>query len=79
MLIEFGILNYKLIIPLIYPFFYQIRRIIHKNSKPFYELFANFLGYLFGGIIYLIVKYRIRKTSKKKEKKKKNIKNKIKK
>ena len=70
MLIEFGILNYKLIIPLIYPFFYQIRRIIHKDSKPFYELFTNFLGYLFGGLIYLIVKYRIRKTANKKGKEK---------
>ena len=60
MFIEFGILNYKLLIPFIYPLFYQIRRLIHENSKPFYEIFINFFGYLFGGIIYLIVKYRIK-------------------
>ncbi len=68
MLIEFGIINYKLLIPLIYPLFYQIRRFIHNDSKPFYELFTNFLGYLFSGLIYLIFKYRTRSTINEKQK-----------
>ena len=49
MLIEFGLINYKLLIPFIYPIFYQIRRYIHKNSNPYYILFTEYLGYLFGG------------------------------
>ena len=62
MWIELGIINYKLIIPFIYPFFYQIRRLIHKEDKrPLFEFFANYCGYLLGGIIYLIVKYRMKR------------------
>ena len=69
MFIELGILNLKLLIPLMYPLFYQIRRYIHKNSNPFYVLFTDFIGYLFGGIIFLIIKFRMRKINKKKENK----------
>ena len=66
MLIEWGIINYKLIIPLIYPFLYQIRRFIHKNdTKPFYEFFTNYCGYLFSGIIYLIIIIRMKNLEKK--------------
>ena len=53
MLIEFGIIDYKIIIPLIYPIFYQIRRLIHKDDeKALFEFFTNFCGYLFSGIVY---------------------------
>ena len=62
MWIESGIINYKLIIPLIYPLFYQIRRIIHKNDeKPFLQFFTNYLGYLLSGLIYLFIKWRMKK------------------
>ena len=69
MWIELGIINYKLIIPLIYPLFYQIRRLLHNgDKKPSYEIFTNYCGYLLSGIIYLII---IKRTKAKKE----NLKN----
>ena len=63
MLIEFGILNYRLLIPLIYPILFQIRRYIHKDTNTFYELLTDFLGYMVGGVIYLIIKYRMKNLS----------------
>ena len=66
MLIEFGIIDYKIIIPLIYPIFYQIRRLIHKDDeKALFEFFTNFCGYLFSGIVYLIIKHRMKKLNSK--------------
>ena len=66
MLIEFGIIDYKIIIPLIYPVFYQIRRLIHKDEeKALFEFFTNFCGYLFSGIVYLIIKHRMKKLNSK--------------
>ena len=62
MWIEFGDINYKLIIPFIYPFLYQIRKLIHQNDdKAFYEFFTNYCGYFFSGLIYLIIVCRMRK------------------
>jgi len=60
MLIELGIIEYKLIVPLIYPFTHQIRMIIHQKDKPFYNIFTHFLGYLLSGIVFLIIKQRIK-------------------
>jgi len=61
MWIECGIISYKLIIPLIYPLFYQIRRVIHEGeSKPFLEFFTNYCGYLLSGLIYLFIKCRMK-------------------
>ena len=58
--IEFGECDYKIIIPLIYPFLYQIRRIMHEKDERFlFGFFTNFCGYLFSGIIFLIVKHRM--------------------
>jgi hypothetical protein len=66
MLIEFGIIDYKIIIPLIYPIFYQIRSLIHKDDeKALFEFFTNFCGYLFSGIVYLIIKHRMKKLNSK--------------
>ena len=60
--IEFGTIDYKIIIPLIYPFLYQIRGLFHKNEdKPIFMFFTNFCGYLFSGIIYLVIKCRMRR------------------
>ena len=56
MFLQLGIINYKLLLPFIYPIFIQIRRLIHKNDKtPFFEFFTNYCGYLCHGIIYLII------------------------
>ena len=61
MLLECGIINYQIIIPFIYPFFYQIRRVIHRDDKkPFYEFFTNYCGYLFSGLVYLIITSRMK-------------------
>ena len=60
--IEFGECDYKIIIPLIYPFTYEIRRLFHDEDERFlFGFFANFCGYLFSGVIYLIIKYRMQK------------------
>ena len=67
MFIEFGILNYSLLIPLIYPFLFQIRRYIHEDSKFFYELLMDFLGYSLGGLFYLFINYRMKKLTEKKD------------
>ena len=62
MWIECGIINYKLIIPFIYPIFHPIRILIHKEEeKPILESFIAYIGYLLNGFIYLIIKYRMRK------------------
>ena len=59
--IELGSIDYKIIIPLIYPFLYQIRGLFHQDKeKPLFRCFTNFCGYLFSGIIYLVIKYRMK-------------------
>ena len=67
MLIELGIINYKLLIPLMYPIFYQIKRFIHKESNPYYELFNDYLGYLFSGLIFITIKCRMKKKTNSKD------------
>ena len=58
---ELGNIDYKIIIPFIYPVFYQFKKLIHKNDdKKIFEIFMIFLGYLFSGIIYLIIRYRMK-------------------
>ena len=60
MIIEFGNIDYKIIIPFIYPVIYHLRRLIHKDEeKEIFEIFMIFFGYLFSGIIYLLIKYRM--------------------
>ena len=61
--IELGSIDYKIIIPLIYPFLYQIRGLFHEDpdEKPIFRCFTNFCGYLFSGIIYLVIKWRMRR------------------
>lgn len=60
---KIGIINWKLIIPLLYPVFYQLRfKIIENEEKSeCYELFINYSSYLFAGLIYLIEYYRTNK------------------
>ena len=62
MWIECGLLNYKLIIPMMYPIFHQLRIFIHKNDEKFFlDLFTNFLGFLLGGLVYLFIQWRMKK------------------
>ena len=60
--IELGAVDYKIIIPLIYPILYQIKDLLHKNEdRPIFTCFTNFCGFLFAGIIYSIIKCRMKK------------------
>ena len=63
MYVEKGIINWKLIIPVLYPALYQIRKLlIHdEDEKPIFEFFTNYLGYLFGGIVYVYLSCRMKK------------------
>ena len=63
MLIEFGIIEYKLILNFIYSFIYYLRRIFHKDDKPLYEIFTCFLGFLFSGFALIIIQHRTKKSS----------------
>ena len=60
MWIEIGLIDYKILLPLTYPLLYEVRRILHKDDeRVLFEFFMNFSGYLFSGIIYLIIKFRM--------------------
>ena len=62
MWIEIGLIDYKIIIQLLYPLFYEIRRRLHgDDDRVLFEFFMNFSGYLFSGVIYLIIKFRMRR------------------
>ena len=65
MFIQLGLINYKLIIPLVFPIFFQLRILIGQTDNGCYELFLNYLSYSFAGIIYLIVRYNTNKSGKK--------------
>ena len=61
-LIELGEIDYKILIPLIYPILYQVRGLIHRDDeKAIFLFFTNFCGYLLSGIVYLIIKWRTRR------------------
>lgn len=67
MFIQFGFLQKKLLIPIIFPIFKQARNLLRteKIEKKYYLLshFNQFLGYIFLGSFYLIIKCKS-KTSK---------------
>ena len=63
MLIELGIIEYKIILPFLYPFLFQIRRLFHQNDKTFYRIFTSFLGYLFSGFAWIIIEHRTKRSS----------------
>ena len=63
MLIELGIIEYKIILPFLYPFLFQIRRLFHQNDKTFYRIFTTFLGYLFSGFAWIIIEHRTKRSS----------------
>ena len=62
MIIEFGILSYKLLIPLLFPIFNQVRKyILYEDVSSLYRAFTSSIGYSLAGPIYLFVLYRSRK------------------
>ena len=67
MIIEFGNLNYKLLIPLLYPIFRQIKKLIHENgdkdeaTSSLYNYFLKSISYLSAGLVYLLILYRSNK------------------
>ena len=66
MWIEFGMIDYKILMPLTYPLLYEVRRRLHgDDERVLFEFFMNFSGYLFSGIIYLIIKFRMRRVKNK--------------
>lgn len=72
MFISFGVLSYKLLIPLLYPILYQVRRfILHKDTNPFYEVIMDFFSYSIGGFVLILIKYNTQhKTEEEKEREK---------
>ena len=61
MFIEFGLINYKLIIPFIYPVLSPIREYLMEDANSTYELFTIFCGYVFSGLFYIFIKCRMKK------------------
>lgn len=77
MLITFGLLNKKLLIPFIFPLFVNLRRFIRdeeykKIKNPFFKIFCTYLSFTLCGFLYLIILYQLR------EEKNKNNKNNVK-
>ena len=63
MLYEFGIINSKLFILIIFPISSQIRRIIISciNDNNIFQVFRTYLSYILSFIFILIINYRTRK------------------
>ena len=60
MFIECGIINYKIIIPFVYPLIFGLREFLEKgNPNNYYRLFNIYLCHLLGGIVYGIIKCTI--------------------
>ena len=68
MLIEFGILSNKLLIPFLYPIFHIIAKFLNYygfiDQSPLLDSFIRSISYLLGGLVYLIVFYRSRNLKK---------------
>ena len=80
MLFEFGIINSKLLILLIFPISAQLRRIVisYINDNDFFQVFRAILSYLLSFIFILIIKHRtkIEKAADEIDKEEKNSNNK---
>ena len=65
MKLEFGVLSYKLLIPLLYPIFNQTQQSdFYNNKSPLYQAFINSISYLLAGLVYLFVLYRTKNLKK---------------
>ena len=64
MLIEFGEINYKIFILLLYPLFIHLRKIIPEliNDNYYFDLFRFYLSYILSSIFLLIIKKRTQTT-----------------
>ena len=61
MILEIEVRDYKTIIPLIYPFLTELRKLFPQNDERIlFDFFMNFCGYLFSGIVCLIIKLRMK-------------------
>ena len=73
MLIQFGILNYKLLIILLLPFVRQTQKIYYekhdKANNAFFMAFIDFSAFTFCGLIYLLTKNLTKPDNHKKEEK----------
>ena len=71
MFIQFGILDYKLLIILLLPFIRQIQKISYDKSdtasNPFFIAFIDFSGFTFCGLIYILTKFLAKPEIQKKE------------
>lgn len=79
MLIEFGELKIKLLIPLLFPIFLKLRRLSRKKNKitsPAFKGFNDFLSLSLCGIFYLIIIINTKSTKNKNNKIKKEEENK---
>ena len=79
MFIQFGIINYKLLFILLFPFLYASQEFWKnkdENNNPFFLIFITHLSFLFFGIIHLISKF-LTKSEKEEEKKKESKESKL--
>ena len=80
MLVSLGIIDKKILIPLCFPIFIKLRRFINDKSyaeikNPFFKVFCNFVNLSLGGVLYLILLYKLKVDKKKKENKIDQVKN----
>ena len=73
MLIEFSKIKYQLLIPIVYPFFIQIKTIINNNwtdieDNSFFKLFRYYLSYTLSFIFIFIINLRSKIHKKRKSK-----------
>jgi hypothetical protein len=80
MFISFGIINKKILIPLFFPIFVKLRRLVRDSgykslTNPFSKVFCTFTSLSLSGFIYLFVLYKQKADQKKKENKIDQVKN----
>lgn len=80
MLISFGIINKKLLIPLLFPIFVKLRRFIRDKEykvlkNAFFKIFCTFASFSLSGFLYLAVLYKDKREKFKKENKVEQVKN----
>ena len=71
MFIEFGILQIKLLIPLLFPIFLKLRRLNRRKNKitsPAFKGFNDFLSMTLCGFFYLIIILNTKSIKKKNKK-----------
>lgn len=69
MIIEFGEINYKIFVLLLYPTFIHLRKLVPNimNDNYYFDLFRFYLSYILSIIFLIIIKKRTRKSIKNNE------------